>query len=69
MKIMGYDLYAKIKECVRLEQEKRGRENPIPLDEIAFKLQISEVQLIQLLAFKADRGGLAGMTLFIRIND
>jgi len=63
------DLYQKIREYVRQQQEEHGREDPIPLDEIAQKFGISVELIYDVFSQRAEIGEIDGMDLFVTFID
>lgn len=63
------DLYQKIREYVRQQQEERGREDPVPLDEIAQKFGISVELIYDVFSYRAETGEIEGLDLFVTFTD
>jgi len=63
------DLYQKIREYVRQQQEERGREDPVPLDEIAQKFGISVELIYDVISDRAETGKIEGLDLFVTFID
>lgn len=63
------ETFGKVREFVRQEQERRGREDPVRFDEICEAVGIDEGTLYEMLAPKIMSGELVGMDLFVTFAD